>query len=59
MPEYDPNVLPKTRATNETLIKLPSFPNAGRDILDQYIHAFEKVIAGAEDILQHHAPQNV
>ena len=59
VPEYDPNALPKTRATNETLIKLPSFPNAGRDILDQYIHAFEKVIAGAEDILQHHAPQNV
>ncbi len=59
LPDYDPNALPKTLAVNEALIKLPSFPNAGRGILDQYIHAFEKVIAGAEDIVKHHAPQNV
>ena len=51
-PEYDPNALPGTQSANEALIKLPSFPNADREILDQYIRAFEKVIAGAGDILK-------
>ena len=55
LPEYDPNALPNTQAANEALIKLPTFPNADREILDQYIHAFEKVIAGARDILVHHS----
>ena len=53
LPAYDPNALPYTQSANEALIKLPSFPNAGREILDQYIHAFEKVISGARDILKH------
>lgn len=53
LPEYDPNALPKTHSVNEALIKLPSFPNADREILNQYIHAFEKVIAGAEEIRKH------
>ena len=52
LPEYDPNALPNTQSANEALIKLPVFPNADREILDQYIHAFEKVIAGAGDILK-------
>jgi dTDP-4-amino-4,6-dideoxygalactose transaminase len=51
-PEYGPNALPRTQSANEALIKLPSFPNADREILDQYIYAFEKVIAGAGDILK-------
>ncbi|MDH5458374.1 MAG: DegT/DnrJ/EryC1/StrS family aminotransferase, partial [Nitrospinota bacterium] len=57
--EYNPNALPNTQSANEALIKLPTFPNANREILDQYIHAFEKVIADAEDILKHHSSSNV
>jgi len=55
LPEYDPNALPNTQSANEALIKLPTFPNADREILDQYIRAFEKVIAGARDILNQHS----
>jgi len=58
LPEYDPNALPNTQAANEALIKLPAFPNADREILDQYIHAFEKVIADAGNILKHRSPSN-
>ena len=57
--EYDPNALPNTQAVNEALIKLPVFPNADREILDQYIHAFEKVIAGAGEILKCHSTSNI
>jgi len=59
LPEYDPNALPNTQAANEALIKLPVFPNADREILDQYIHAFEKVIAGAGEILKYHSTSDV
>ena len=52
LPEYDPNALPNTQAANEALIKLPSFPNADKEILNQYIHAFEKVLAGAGEIME-------
>ena len=58
LPVYDSNALPKTQAANEALIKLPAFPNANREILDQYIHAFEKVIAGAVGILEHYTATN-
>ena len=58
LPEYDPNALPNTQAANEALIKLPSFPNAGREILDQYIHAFEKVLAGSGEIMRQHGSSN-
>ncbi|MDH5763489.1 MAG: DegT/DnrJ/EryC1/StrS family aminotransferase [Nitrospinota bacterium] len=58
-PEYDPNALPGTQSANEALIKLPSFPNADREILDQYIRAFEKVIAGAGDILKQQSSPGV
>jgi dTDP-4-amino-4,6-dideoxygalactose transaminase len=57
--EYNPNALPNTQSANEALIKLPTFPNANREILDQYIHAFEKVIADAEDILKRHSSSKV
>jgi dTDP-4-amino-4,6-dideoxygalactose transaminase len=57
--EYDPNALPNTQAANEALIKLPVFPNADREILDQYIHAFEKVTAGAGEILKCHSTSNI
>jgi len=49
-PTYDPDALPRTRAFNGTLLNLPAFPNAGRALLDQYIFAFEKVLAHADEI---------
>jgi dTDP-4-amino-4,6-dideoxygalactose transaminase len=51
VPEYLPDALPQTVAGNETLIKLPTFPNANRVILDQYADAFAKVCENAEAIL--------
>lgn len=44
---YDPAELPNTRRGNAMLLKLPSFPQADRALLDQYADAFEKVIAHA------------
>jgi perosamine synthetase len=49
-PKYDPNDLPVTRAGNEQLIKLPSFPRAERVLLDQYAAAFAKVIEYSAEI---------
>lgn len=49
---YDPTALPRTCAGNAALLKLPSFPNAARDLLDQYAAAFEKVIAQADSVPQ-------
>jgi len=45
---YDPADLPRTTAGNGTLIKLPSFPSATRELLDQYATAFEKVMGNLE-----------
>lgn len=47
LPKYDPTALPRTTAGNGSLIKLPSFPNASRELLDQYALAFEKVLGSA------------
>jgi dTDP-4-amino-4,6-dideoxygalactose transaminase len=47
---YDPMDLPKTTAGNRTLLKLPSFPNAERPLLEQYAAAFEKVIGHATEL---------
>lgn len=41
---YDPMDLPATIAGNATLLKLPTFPQAGDDLLDQYVQAFRKVL---------------
>jgi len=49
---YDPADLPRTQAGNATLLKLPSFPNADRALLDQYAAAFEKVIGQADAVPQ-------
>jgi perosamine synthetase len=54
LPDYANLRLPATEGGNETLVKLPSFPGAGRDLLDQYARAFEKVITHADAILEHH-----
>jgi len=47
LPVYDPRDLPRTTAGNGSLLKLPSFPQASRELLDQYAAAFEKVLANA------------
>jgi len=50
LPTYRPDALPKTEAANRNLLKLPSFPSAERDLLNQYACAFEKVITHAPQI---------
>lgn len=50
LPTYKPDALPRTEAANQELIKLPVFPNANRDLLDQYVLAFEKVLSHATEI---------
>jgi len=47
---YDPTDLPRTTAGNAALIKMPNFPQAERPLLDQYVAAFEKVLAHAQDL---------
>jgi perosamine synthetase len=47
---YDPSDLPNTTLGNGSLLKLPSFPSANSALLDQYAHAFEKVLNHANDI---------
>jgi hypothetical protein len=44
---YLPEALHQTRDFGRTLLRLPAFPNAGREILDQYIEAFRRVLAHA------------
>ena len=53
--QYSPDDLTETQNGNETLIKLPSFPNADRALLDQYIAAFRRVIEHASEILKNPA----
>ena len=48
---YDPATLNKTRAYSHTLLRLPTFPSGGRDILDQYLSAVGKVLAQGDAIL--------
>lgn len=48
--QYAPDALPRTAMGNGSLLKLPSFPNASRELLDQYARAFEKVIANASNL---------
>ncbi len=50
VPRYDPEDLPATRAGRETLMKLPAFPKAPPELLDQYAEAFEKVLGRADAI---------
>jgi perosamine synthetase len=47
---YEPGMLHRTREYGGTLLRLPAFPGAGRDILDQYIDAFHRVLEHAEAI---------
>jgi len=50
LPSYAGCSLPFTEAANNSLLKLPSFPNQDNGILDQYAHAFVKVIGHAHEI---------
>lgn len=47
---YKPDALPTTEAVMNELLRLPSFPFAEKELLDQYVHAFEKVIRHSEQI---------
>ncbi len=47
---YDPADLPQTTLGNGSLLKLPSFPSATTELLDQYALAFEKVLRHAGEI---------
>ncbi|MGW8160734.1 MAG: DegT/DnrJ/EryC1/StrS family aminotransferase [Desulfobulbales bacterium] len=51
-PAYTECSLPFTEAANSSLLKLPSFPNKDNGILDQYVHAFEKVLGYARQITE-------
>lgn len=50
LPIYLKNALPSTEAANQQLLRLPTFPQAERRLLDQYIVAFEKVLSHAEEL---------
>jgi dTDP-4-amino-4,6-dideoxygalactose transaminase len=52
LPSYTDCSLPFTEAANNSLLKLPSFPNHDNGILDQYSLAFEKVMGHANEILE-------
>ena len=56
-PTYDPTALPLTQAANTQLLKLPSFPDAERPLLEQYVEAFTKVITHADAIAKHCADE--
>jgi perosamine synthetase len=50
LPDYGRVRLPATEEGNARMIKLPAFPNADHELLDQYAHAFEKVVNHAHAI---------
>lgn len=50
LPVYKADALPQIEAENQKLIKLPVFPSARQDLLDQYALAFEKVLHHAGEI---------
>lgn len=58
-PKYYSDDLPITRANNENLLKLPSFPSGRRVLLDQYALAFEKVVNHAEAIAASKAANSI
>jgi dTDP-4-amino-4,6-dideoxygalactose transaminase len=50
VPGYDPAALPSTSSGNGSLLRLPSFPQASRALLDQYALAFEKAFSHAAEL---------
>ena len=53
VPDYSALTLPVTEQFNHAMMKLPSFPWASKELLDQYLLAFEKVITHADRIARH------
>lgn len=51
VPVYEPNALPRTARVNAEMLRLPAFPSASRELLDQYAVAFEKVFSHAAAIM--------
>ena len=54
-PDYSKVTLPITEQINSILIKLPSFPNAEKEILDQYLRAFKKVFGQTRAIKKYYS----
>jgi perosamine synthetase len=52
VPSYENCSLPFTEAANKSLLKLPSFPGPDNGILDQYAHAFEKIMNYSNEIAE-------
>ena len=52
-PDYASVSLPITERVNGELMKLPSFPHASTDLLEQYLFAFKKVVQNAGTIARH------
>ena len=50
-PHYPPLALPHLEASGDSLLSLPSFPNATKELLDQYVQAFEKVLFHGDRIV--------
>ena len=50
---YSAVSLPITEKVNDSMMKLPSFPWASTELLDQYLLAFKKVVQNADRIVQH------
>jgi len=42
-PLYAPDALPVSETVRESLVSVPTFPTASRELLDQYVAAFRKV----------------
>jgi dTDP-4-amino-4,6-dideoxygalactose transaminase len=49
-PRYLRDALPRTEKSGENFLSLPSFPNAPKELLDQYVRAMEKVLLHADQI---------
>ena len=47
---YDPEDLPATTQGNGSMLKLPAFPSATTELLDQYANAFVKVLSHTNEI---------
>ena len=47
---YDPEDLPATTLGNGCMLKLPAFPSATTELLDQYANAFVKVLSHTNEI---------
>lgn len=48
---YKKGDLPVTERVQENILRLPTFPNAEKPLLDQYVDAFRKVAENVEELL--------